>query len=70
MSTEHARQKLAEHIRQETDNFRTVIEFLESVKNGEVEDATLADRVEAELMLAEMRKRKEDFNWPAAPTAE
>ena len=70
MSTEHARQKLAEYIRQETDNGRIIIEFLESTINGEFEDATLADRVEAELMLAEMRKRKEDFNWPAAPTAE
>ena len=69
MSTEHARQKLAEYIRQETDNFRTVIEFLESVKNGEVEDATLADRVEAELMLDHYGPIIEEFNR-AAPEAE
>ena len=70
MSTERAQEKLAEIIRQKTDNGRIIIEFLESVVNNEHEDATLADRVEAEIMLAEMRKRKEDFNWPAAPTAE
>ena len=63
-------QNVSEIIRQETDNGRTIIEFLESMKNGEIEGAELADRVEAELMLAEMWKRKEDFNWPAAPAAE
>ena len=70
MSTERAQEKLAEIIRQETDNGRIIIEFLQSMKNGEIEGAELADRVEAELMLAEMWKRKEDFNWPAAPGAE
>ena len=70
MSAESFRQNISEIIRQKTDNGRTIIEFLQSMKNGEIEGAELADRVEAELMLAEMWKRKEDFNWPAAPGAE
>ena len=70
MSTKSFRQHMRELVMEKTDNGRLIIEFLESMKNGEIEGAELADRVEAELMLAEMRKRKEDFNWPAAPTAE
>ncbi len=69
MSTESAQEKFAEIIRQETDNFRTVIEFLESTKNGEVEDATLADRVEAERLLEHYGPMIEELNW-AAPEAE
>ena len=55
MSTERARQELAKYIREKTDNGRTIIEFLESVKNGEIEGSELADRVEAEIMLNEFR---------------
>ena len=62
MSTESARQKFAEIVRQETDNGRTVIEFLESMVNGEHEDATLADRAEAELLLDQYRPIVEERN--------
>ena len=70
MSTKSFRQHMREMVMEKTDNGRTIIEFLQSMKNGEIEGSTLADRVEAELMLAEMRKRRKDFNWPAAPTTE
>ena len=69
MSTERAREELAEIIRQKTDNGRLVIEFLESMKNGEFEGSELADRVEAELLLDEYGPIIEEFNR-AAPAAE
>lgn len=62
MSTESAQQKLAEYIREMTDNGRIIIEFLESMKNGEIEGSTLADRVEAELMLNQYRPIIEEWN--------
>lgn len=69
MSTEHAQEEFAAHIRKMTDNGRVIIEFLESMKNGEIEGAELADRVEAELLLNQFRPVVEEFNR-AAPEAE
>jgi len=62
MPAKSFQQNVSEIIRQETDNGRTIIEFLESMKNGEIEGATLADRVEAELMLDEFRPIVEKWN--------
>ena len=67
MSTERTWPELAEYIRLKTDNGRTIIEFLESMQNGEIEGSELADRVEAALLLDEYRPIIE--KW-AAPEAE
>ena len=69
MSTERAREELAEYVREITDNGRTIIEFLESVVNGELEGVELADRVEAEMLLNQFRPIVEEFNQ-AAPESE
>ena len=60
MSTERAG-RIGENIQQKTDNGRLVIEFLESMKNGEIEGSELADRVEAELLLDEYGPIIEEF---------